>query len=149
MCNPDAKERNWWDRILWQARWSEYCTHCEGEGGSVSYYDPSPAGVSLSPGYMVDWDPCPHCTEKGICPRCGADLPLVTYEDFDGTLVVDDETDPNKPCLRCGWNPDKPDICPPLMECECWYEEEKKYWQEYDRLLDQADWREDWRVDVE
>lgn len=155
MCNQAKREQNWWDRILWQARWQarwpNSCSHCEGNGGFYSSYDPSPSGVSLSPGSIMDWDPCPDCTEKGICPRCGNDLPLIAYKDDEtGEWAVDpDETDANKPCLRCGWNPNAPDFCPPEMECWCGYEAEREFWKEHDRLLDLADWREDWRLGVD
>lgn len=51
--------------------WPSYCKFCNGWGGHVSYYDPSPSGVSLGSGYMMETDLCPHCVEKNICPRCG------------------------------------------------------------------------------
>ena len=51
-----------------------YCRKCGGHGGRVVRYDPSPRGVSLAPGYMEEFDECPDCFAKGICPRCGTKL---------------------------------------------------------------------------
>lgn len=67
-------------------QWPKHCTTCGGWGGSVSYYDPSPSGVGLSPGYMTEYDPCPDCTEQNRCPRCGADG-LTTDEHPDAQAI--------------------------------------------------------------
>lgn len=50
------------------------CQRCNGTGWLFYEDDPSPAGVSLSPGMMTFIDPCPDCMEKGICPKCGGVL---------------------------------------------------------------------------
>ena len=94
-------------RTAWFAKWPNACRVCEGHGGDWSSYDPSPAGVSLSPGVMYDFDPCPVCigsdwaerTETdeegepytvmlGKCPRCAALMP----------------NEGDAPCPACGWN---------------------------------------------
>jgi hypothetical protein len=51
-------------------KWPSYCQNCNGYGGAFEKFDPSPGGVSLSPGYLVEICPCPECLEQGICPRC-------------------------------------------------------------------------------
>lgn len=53
--------------------WQKYpgaCRTCQGWGGQGSSYDPSPAGVSLSPGSMYDFDPCPDCEGNEALPLC-------------------------------------------------------------------------------
>jgi len=94
-------------RRAWAAAHPNHCPHCEGWGGFASCYDPSPAGVGLSPGCMPDWDPCPKCLERGVCPRCGQE-----------TLVPDDEPEA---CTSCGWSMSDPDGMPPPYECGCAY----------------------------
>lgn len=97
-------------RVEYVSSWPYYCRKCKGEGGHWYNYDPSPTGVALSPGYMMDVDPCPLCCESlSVCPRCGEPLPEQFWED-------------DSPCPHCGWdwcrNPD--DALPPLYECNCW-----------------------------
>ncbi len=81
----------------WQAKWPNACKKCGGWGGHTYKYDPSPAGVSLSPGCMTDFDPCeaPGCISEGNCARCGkpalSTIPGVC-EEGEG------------PCKECGWN---------------------------------------------
>ena len=92
----------------WRARWPNACKSCQGAGGKAFRYDPSPAGIGLSPGYMWDFDPCPAC--EGRCPRCGQPAPH----------------DADVPCPACGWNygKGKDDACPePIEECWCFDEE--------------------------
>lgn len=62
------------ERYQYAQRWPNYCHHCEGEGIRTYSFDPSPAGVSLSPGVMYDSDPCPKCLEESRCPRCAKNL---------------------------------------------------------------------------
>jgi len=50
--------------------WPRHCKHCLAWGGQTYRYDPSPPGISLCAGIMEDFDPCPECIERGICPRC-------------------------------------------------------------------------------
>lgn len=47
------------------------CKNCKGAGFLWEAYDPSPLGISLSPGMMYDAEPCPKCFGQGICPWCG------------------------------------------------------------------------------
>ncbi len=48
----------------WFAR-RDVCGTCEGTGIVETRFDPSPAGVSLSPGYMIDEEECPECKGTG------------------------------------------------------------------------------------
>lgn len=100
--------------------WPNYCHICHGEGQFTSQYDPSPPGISLGSGYMVDYEPCEWCTEIGKCPRCGKFG--LNPEDGEG------------PCSHCGWNYN--DLGAPYEpECFCWEVEEREFYrQEYQRL---------------
>lgn len=84
----------------WQARWPRHCLQCGGWGGGGYSYDPSPAGVGLSPGQMWEWEPCPSCTGQGLCGRCTGAI-----------------KDASLPCPHCGWNHD--DGRPATPECWC------------------------------
>ena len=114
-------------RQEYAAKWPGYCKKCEGCGAFSTQYDPSPAGVSLGPGSMMDCDPCPECAEKELCPRCGGPMPY-------------DDDQPDKPCASCGWNgyEETPGM-PPEHECYCW---EKEIDEIEERVLQAA---EDWR----
>jgi hypothetical protein len=90
----------------YQERWPEHCQACRGHGGGVIAYDPSPAGVSLSQGCMYDFEPCPECYDKGICPRCAK--PMVANMDED--LPAN--------CPHCGWKQGQG--APGAPECDCW-----------------------------
>lgn len=86
----------------YEDKWPNYCKHCDGWGGFWSQYDPSPPGISLGAGYIMDFDTCEHCTDKGICPRCGKKdttnaLMDMTYEDLEYK------------CPHCGWKADTDD----------------------------------------
>jgi hypothetical protein len=86
----------------YETAWPDACDACGGRGGLASSYDPSPAGVALSPGCMWDWEPCPACIDRGACPRCRQ-------------MAWPDGAD--NPCPSCGWDskaPGRPE--PP----ECW-----------------------------
>jgi hypothetical protein len=48
--------------------------------------DPSPPGVSLSPGAYTYFDPCP-CVDSGECPWCGSRLVGVEDEYGDGCTL--------------------------------------------------------------
>ncbi len=81
-----------------------YCRSCGGWGGHWYRYDPSPAGVSLAPGYMEDFAECPDCVDQGKCPWCGSE-----YKDrMNGVLVC-----------GCGWSSDKESKGLPEQP-ECW-----------------------------
>jgi len=103
-CEENAVKANL-DREIWEARWPNYCRTCEGAGASFESYDPSPAGVSLSPGTMTDVSICPDCAEKGICSRCGKQA-------WDP-----EKDDCSPPCPHCGW--DGKDCLPAAPECLC------------------------------
>lgn len=90
-------------REEYTGKWPNFCKKCRGWGGFASTYDPSPAGVSLSPGFMYDFDVCPACVEEGICPRCGEQS-----LDEEGNV-----------CSSCGWTSDDEGL-PPMHECFCW-----------------------------
>ena len=60
------------------------CKTCDGTGLVEDYYDPSPSGVSLGSGYMVDYEWCPDCTAKRICPNCGQKA-----KEVDDVLICD------------------------------------------------------------
>lgn len=90
--------------------WPLHCKTCEGVGGIVYRY--SPAGVSLAPGTMQGFDPCPDCIEEGVCPRCGE--VVFSEEAWDAAGEVT--------CPDCGWNSETPAACPEQPECLCWIE---------------------------
>ena len=95
----EAYERHKAELSAWQSKWPEACEECGGWGGQSYSYDPSPAGVSLAPGSMYEFDPCeaPGCVSEGFCARCGkptlSEIPGV-FEEGQG------------PCKNCGWNYD-------------------------------------------
>ena len=97
----------------YKSAWPNFCRKCNGWGGHAYDYDPSPAGVCLAPGTMTDFDPCPHCIEKGICPRCGGVNP-------DPEAFCDEDY----ACIHCGWvqaDGGRPrDWC---EECDQWMDE--------------------------
>lgn len=88
-CEEAVKELEREEKRL--ARFPNSCPTCRGTGGHVSWFDPSPSGVSLGYGLMMDFEPCADCVEKGICPLCGEES-----LDEDGGH-----------CLKCGWDIEK------------------------------------------
>lgn len=91
--------------------WPNHCDHCHGWGSHSYTYDPSPAGVALGPGFMVDTDPCSDCIEEAKCPRCGQQ----TFPD-DTTMI----------CSSCGFDLEHTNKNPGLPEppdCVCWMKE--------------------------
>lgn len=83
-----------WDKMdQWVREHPNYCRNCQGMGGFAGSYDPSPAGVSLSPGSMQEFDYCQECTEKGICPECGKQMFDPDTSDWSEMLV----------CPHCNW----------------------------------------------
>lgn len=88
----------------YRALWPHYCCKCGGRGGFSFYEDVVGDGGPRMPTY----DPCPECSEKGVCPRCGKEVPEDWYE-------------AEQPCPHCKWNwgknPD--DEYPEYDECEC------------------------------
>jgi len=88
-------------RDEWITRWPNYCRKCSGTGEITYQDDPSPAGISLSGGTITYSDPCPDCTPKGRCPRCGYEA----WNIFDWLHENADEYEwPRKPCQECGWS---------------------------------------------
>jgi hypothetical protein len=79
------------EKAEFERMFPNYCRACGGWGGHSYRYDPSPAGVSLSRGYMEDWDPCAECVEKGKCPHCAGE-------------IVDRSGDGDWACPKCGWS---------------------------------------------
>ncbi len=112
MCTPECKaafQKYREATTAYNEQWPDACEKCKGAGKFGYSYDPSPAGVALSPGRMYEEEPCPNCAEKGICARCGK-----------GGLPEEG------PCKHCGFNYDSAAPEPP--ECLCWVEEEKEMW---------------------
>ncbi len=98
------------ERRAFEKKYPNYCRACQGWGSRVYRFDPSPAGMSLSPGYMEDWEPCTECVEKGKCPRCGS--PLFEKRNKPDTLH----------CRKCKWNTnEKFEGIPERPECECYF----------------------------
>jgi len=93
------------------ASYPKHCQKCGGWGGRYSLYDPSPAGVSLGPGHMVDFDPC-ECVNNGICPLCGEKSASVQEAIETGVDIV---------CSLCGWKVG--DSVPQEPECFCGWNE--------------------------
>jgi len=95
-CNDQFKKH---DKIVteYEKKWPNYCKKCNGWGGFWSQYDPSPAGIALAPGYMLDFEPCDQCIEEGICPRCGQTSSLIELDVEDGDDII---------CPNCNWKSD-------------------------------------------
>lgn len=83
----------------WKATWPDHCRRCGAEG--THYY----SGDLYEP---PSTEPCEHCTEKGLCARCGK--PGLTNED-EGR----GEDTGSGPCTFCGWNYDDR----PVYQWEC------------------------------
>ena len=88
----------------------DHCKQCGGWGGSYISYDPSPSGVSLGSGTMLDWEPCEACLMKGICPICGHRHNNPEWMNHEGDK-----------CQNCGWQieaefgvPQPPEYDPPI-----------------------------------
>lgn len=92
MYNRTLADQQEYDRV-----WPNHCSNCDGWGVFYSKYDPSPAGVSLSPGYMVDVEVCEKCIDQGICPRCG-----------EHTIVPETKKKPTR-CVLCEFELEKTD----------------------------------------
>lgn len=95
---------------VWMEKWgSTCCQNCWGQGAFYDSYDPSPAGVSLSTGSVMDAEPCSDCTgreEDPCCPRCGS-----------RNIDVEKET----PCRDChyNWGKNPDDMRPEWPGCGC------------------------------
>ena len=92
------------------------CSRCGALGFKSYSFDPSPAGVSLAPGSMTDWEWCEECMCEGRCSLCGA--PVITAEMLEGERFV---------CPACGqlFDPeatldgDNDYGLEPASDCEC------------------------------
>jgi hypothetical protein len=133
-------------RSAWMSRWPNRCSRCEGAGVLVSSYDPSPAGVSLSPGSIEETEPC-ECVELGACPRCGvafytirptSELQNEAHDEWISLYerlprckaelqvirmnAIDLWHERRPECAGCGWTWGARDIdtMPALYECACY-----------------------------
>lgn len=95
------------DRREYLRKWPNHCTVCKGWGGDWVEFDPSPPGVSLSPGSMVEFDPCQECAGKGICPRCRSGVGQDLFKQ-------------KASCPHCGFVESETEGLPDGPECECW-----------------------------
>jgi len=107
----------------YEVLYPDYCHVCQGTGEILYSYDPSPAGVSLSPGMMIDSDPCLECLQKGLCPRCRKPVPEWDV-DFNESAT----------CHFCGWQYLISLGCPVGDdECNCfdaWVDEQERLIEE-------------------
>jgi hypothetical protein len=87
-------------QVAFANQYPHYCRLCGATGGR------SVPATHNDPG---DWIDCKGCTDKGACPRCGAELP----EDAD------------TPCYGCGWliTDDDPDVF--YQGCCCWFPDDE------------------------
>ncbi len=114
--------------------WPHVCETCRGWGGKVSSYDPSPAGVALSPGCYYDFEPCPDCVDAGTCPRCSAGI------EISGLVRLDLHIE----CAACGWSEKNPCGLPEHPECFCWEEEIARIEENAaERACDRGEWFND------
>lgn len=97
--------------------WPHHCRTCGGWGGFGDTYKPAPG-----PGWLEDWDPCPICADKGLCPRCGAVI-LTEAQAEEGQEF--------RICPTCGWDQAQPKGYPPVPECICWDKDPNDYLSEY------------------
>ena len=106
------------ERQEYAAKWPSYCRTCDGWGGEWFEFDPSPAGISLSPGTLADFEFCPDCLGLEKCARCGE--------------VVSDWGDDEMTCPLCG--ADFCDINIGISHHECFCRE-----LEAERMMDEAE----------
>lgn len=108
----------------YRKRWPHYCRFCGGLGGFGYSFDPSPAGVSLSPGCYWDFEPCEEC--MGRCPRCyrensddgyGQTHTMFTVKNSRGEMV-------RPTCGYCGFVLEDTRGLPQKPECFCYDEKE-------------------------
>jgi predicted RNA-binding Zn-ribbon protein involved in translation (DUF1610 family) len=104
----------------YKLKWPNYCQTCNGWGGSTYTYDPSPKGVGLSSGYMIETEPCSDCIDAFICPRCGA---------YNEAWLRNADT--TSPCENCGFEEMETEGLPEEPECYCWYEKSCEQFDSY------------------
>lgn len=106
-------------------QYPNYCRKCNGWG--VVSWTENQAPLGSGQNWPMEMsDPC-TCVEEGKCPRCGEKAINLTEEgDFppDGIPA----------CSACGWRDGEPSTAgiSPDYECDCWYEEEKRMFEEVD-----------------
>ena len=98
------------------AQWPNACPACNGWGGTVERYDPSPAGVALSGGWFTEFEPCEHCYCTGHCPRCNGEF-------------AQDILSKEEPCPHCGFH-EGIEGAPVDYGCGCWDQSLNRAWEE-------------------
>ena len=113
-CLQDTAE---WERIKneYESRWPHYCRTCMGWGALYS-------GIEYGKPVV---DPCPDCSDKGRCPRCG-------HQIYSEPSDWDDDTT----CPECGWREGATEGIPEAPECLCWLKKEDvwKAWEDLWKL---------------
>lgn len=92
-------------QLVFTRRYPNYCRTCDGWGTLPELYDPSPDGVSLSPGFCVMHAPCYACEGSCGIPTCSLCGQIMSSERYR--------------LCTCPLNMGYP-VTPP---CECWEEE--------------------------
>jgi len=72
------------------------CKRCNGSGWNFMRDDPSPAGISLSPGSMDCSEPCEDCLGQDRCPVCGIKV-----------LRIEEPGVDRAKCIVCGYDSEK------------------------------------------
>jgi hypothetical protein len=100
-------------RAAYKRAWPNYCQFCEGAGEYHWMENRAPWGECWM---TSEYDICDECIGKGVCPRCGQDVPA--QEGFE----VWGEECPLTPCPHCGWNwgETEGDVLDAQSECYCW-----------------------------
>ncbi len=113
MCEQcDRREAEYGEKLVeFERRYPKYCRTCGGSEVVKYRDDPSPAGVSLSPGYMDYIEPCPGCLGRGVCGLCGTAVDPVTFERVCG----------------CSEGIEKPAM--PEYECPVEVKQDRLYWR--------------------
>ena len=115
-----------WDTAdKWVQDHPNYCRNCGGGGGFVSSYDPSPAGISLAPGSMQEFDYCGECVEQGNCPECGQKMFDPNEYDWSEPII----------CPHCGWKEEETTGMPQGYQdfCRCEAEKQEAYYLELNK----------------
>ena len=95
--------------------WPDYCRTCNGAGQFETHDSVDYGSTTVD---LPGQEPCEECSGKGVCPRCGKEIP----EDHEFWMVGD-------PCPHCefAWGREAGDLLPEY-ECDCWPTEEVAYW---------------------
>lgn len=103
-------------KISYEEVYPKYCHHCDGWGIIVSVGDLVDYGATKVH-LPSEPEPCSHCWEEGLCPRCGEPLPIESEE---------------VTCPNCAWGYHFDEVkvlrpndeqmgLPEPPECDCWY----------------------------